>query len=114
VAAGPPLSGLRAVVTVAAVALAGLATGCGSGGGATASKPDARSLFLAAGCGGCHTLAAAGSHGTAGTNLDDARPGYGLSLERIRDGRGSMPSFAGSLTAAQIRQLARFVAGATR
>ncbi|HSS42546.1 MAG TPA: c-type cytochrome [Solirubrobacterales bacterium] len=38
--------------------------------GADASSPGAQ-LFASAGCGGCHTLAAAGTTGTTGPNLDE-------------------------------------------
>ena len=31
-----------------------------------------KQLFVSSGCGGCHTLADAGSQGTIGPNLDDA------------------------------------------
>lgn len=60
--------------SAAAVALAAalLAAGCGTGGISTSANEDAgKDLFLAK-CAGCHTLAAAGSHGTQGPNLDDA------------------------------------------
>jgi mono/diheme cytochrome c family protein len=73
-----------------------------------------RSLFLSAGCGGCHILEAAGSHGTAGPNLDQAQPDLALALKRIRYGGGGMPAFAGTLTDDQIRQLARFVVNGNR
>jgi mono/diheme cytochrome c family protein len=78
----------------------------------TAAPPgdSGRSLFLASGCGGCHVLAAAGSTGTAGPNLDETRPGYTLVVRRVTEGGGSMPAFAGSLGDAQIRAIARFVA----
>ena len=55
-----------------ALATALLAAGCGTGGISKAGDPDkGKELFLAK-CSGCHTLAAAGSHGTQGPNLDDA------------------------------------------
>ena len=49
-----------------------LAAGCGTGGISKSGNTDnGKELFLAK-CSGCHTLAAAGSHGTQGPNLDDA------------------------------------------
>jgi cytochrome c553 len=83
-----------------------------SGGGKSASS--GRALFVGSGCGGCHTLAAAGTTGTAGPSLDEARPTYARVLERVTDGAGAMPGFADSLTPAQIRAIARYVSGATR
>jgi len=59
-----------ALLALAAAAL--LAGGCGTGGISKAGDPDhGKELFLAK-CSGCHTLAAAGSHGAQGPNLDDA------------------------------------------
>jgi heme/copper-type cytochrome/quinol oxidase subunit 1 len=72
-----------------------------------------KAIFASAGCGGCHTLDAAGSKGTVGPNLDDARPTVALAVDRVTHGKGAMPPFAGQLTAAQIRQVAAFVAGST-
>jgi len=55
-----------------ALATALLAAGCGASGISKSGDTDkGKTLFLAK-CGGCHTLAAAGSHGTQGPNLDDA------------------------------------------
>ena len=57
----------------AALVVALLAAGCGTGGRAS-SKADTghgQKLFTAT-CGACHTLAAAGTSGTVGPNLDDA------------------------------------------
>ena len=39
---------------------------------AAAAKPDGKAIFASAGCGGCHTLKAAGASGNVGPNLDDA------------------------------------------
>jgi cbb3-type cytochrome c oxidase subunit III len=59
-----------------ALLLVGLAfalAGCGTGGKATsrADQANGQKLFQQS-CGGCHTLAAAGTSGTIGPNLDDA------------------------------------------
>jgi cbb3-type cytochrome c oxidase subunit III len=47
--------------------------GCGTGGLATGAgdQDNGRKLFVSK-CGGCHTLAAAGTSGTVGPNLDDS------------------------------------------
>jgi cbb3-type cytochrome c oxidase subunit III len=62
---------LRLVPGLLAVAL--LAAGCGTGGRAPsqADTQNGQKLFTAT-CGACHALAAAGSSGTIGPNLDDA------------------------------------------
>jgi cbb3-type cytochrome c oxidase subunit III len=57
------------------LALALALTACGTGGIAkgAADQENGKKLFLGKGqCAGCHTLAAAGSSGTIGPNLDDA------------------------------------------
>jgi cbb3-type cytochrome c oxidase subunit III len=63
---------VRGGVAVVVLAAALLAGGCGTGGISKAGDTDrGKQLFLDK-CGGCHTLAAAGTHGNQGPNLDDA------------------------------------------
>jgi len=63
---------VRGGVAVFALAAALVAGGCGTGGISKAGDTDrGKQLFLDK-CGGCHTLAAAGTHGNQGPNLDDA------------------------------------------
>jgi mono/diheme cytochrome c family protein len=87
-----------------------------SGTTSTAAGPSGtgEALFRSSGCGGCHTLAAAGTSGTAGPNLDQVHPSYDDVVRLVADGAGAMPAFAGSLTAAQIRAIARYVADSAR
>ena len=72
---------------------------------------NGESIFASAGCGGCHTLAAAGSDGTVGPNLDESKPSLELAIDRITNGQGGMPSFKGQLSEEQIRAVAEFVTG---
>ena len=67
-------------------------------------------VFASAGCGSCHTLAAAKSSGQVGPNLDDARPGYDVVVAKVTDGGGGMPAFGGQLGEQQIRDVAAFIA----
>jgi mono/diheme cytochrome c family protein len=67
-------------------------------------------VFMSAGCGTCHTLAAAGTHGNIGPNLDQLRPTEAAVETQVVKGGGGMPSFRGQLTPAQIRDVAAFVA----
>ena len=72
-----------------------------------------KEVFLgASACGGCHTLADAGTSGTVGPNLDDAKPSADLVVERVTNGQGAMPSFSGSLTPQQIADVAAYVSTA--
>ena len=93
------------------VAAALLVAGCGTGGAANAGqRPDLQNgetLFKST-CGGCHTLAAAGTSGTTGPNLDDAfaesvhYEGYPQSsvenvvLDQIRLGSGIVATYTTS------------------
>ena len=92
-------------------AVAGNPEAIAQAGGADGLKnaKDGKSIFAAAGCGSCHTLAAAGASGTVGPNLDDAKPSAELAIERVTNGSGVMPSFKGQLTEEQIRTVAEYV-----
>jgi cbb3-type cytochrome c oxidase subunit III len=70
---------------------------------------DGKTVFATAGCTGCHTLKAAGSTGTVGPNLDEAKPSKELVIDRVTNGQGGMPSFKGQLSEAQIQAVAGYV-----
>jgi sulfite dehydrogenase len=53
-----------------------------------------------------------GATGTVGPNLDAAHPSDSLVAERVRDGKGVMPSFAGELDDAEIAAVAAYVSQA--
>ena len=76
----------------------------------TAAAAPGKAIFASAGCGGCHTLKDAGAGGTVGPNLDQIKPPLALVLNRVTNGKGGMPSFTGQLTAAQIKEVAAYVA----
>jgi mono/diheme cytochrome c family protein len=84
------------------------------GGGAPAGDAAAgKAVFDSAGCAGCHTLADAGASGAVGPNLDDAQPPHELVVDRVTNGAGAMPSFAGQLSEQQIQDVAANVVQAT-
>jgi cbb3-type cytochrome c oxidase subunit III len=74
-----------------------------------AGGTDGKAIFTSAGCASCHTLADAGSSGTVGPNLDQAKPSHDLVVDRVTNGRGAMPPFKGRLTVAQIEAVAKYV-----
>jgi mono/diheme cytochrome c family protein len=81
---------------------------------APAPKPSntvlqGKQVFAKAGCGGCHTLSAAGSAGKVGPNLDQAHPAQALVVDRVEHGKGAMPSFGGQLSDDEIEAVAAFV-----
>jgi mono/diheme cytochrome c family protein len=73
---------------------------------------NGKKVFASAGCGGCHTFAAAGSTGTVGPNLDDAQPDEALVVDRVTNGQGVMPPFSGTLSEQQIADVAAYVSTA--
>jgi mono/diheme cytochrome c family protein len=79
------------------------------GGGGESGAPDGEAIFAEAGCGGCHTLDAAGTTGNVGPNLDDAKPPKELVIDRVTNGMGAMPPFKGSYSAEQIAAVADYV-----
>ena len=83
-------------------------------GGAAEGDPAAgETVFASAGCGGCHTLKAAGSTGAVGPNLDQAKPDAALVVERVTNGMSPMPSFKGQLSEKQIQDVAAYVVAST-
>jgi alcohol dehydrogenase (cytochrome c) len=60
-------------------------------------------------CASCHTLAAAGSTGTVGPNLDQLKPSDALVVHQVTNGGGGMPAFGSSLSKSQIQAVALFV-----
>jgi mono/diheme cytochrome c family protein len=88
----------------------GSTTSAGHSASAPASTAEGKQIFISSGCGGCHTLAAAGSHGNVGPNLDSLKPSYAAVLSQVTNGGGGMPSFKGQLSAKQISAVAHYVA----
>jgi mono/diheme cytochrome c family protein len=85
-------------------------------GGGSSVEGDAAAgeeVFASAGCGGCHTLEAAGSSGSVGPNLDEAKPSMELAVDRVTNGSGAMPSFKDQLSEQQIADVAAYVVQST-
>ena len=97
-------------VTTSSGTKPGTTTSPATGGGNVVAG---KQVFLTAGCSGCHTLQAAGASGTVGPNLDQAKPPLSLVVDRLEHGKGAMPSFAHTLTAQQIKDVAAFVVTST-
>lgn len=66
---------------------------------------------FAANCGSCHTLAAAGTSGEVGPNLDELEPDLATVEHQVVNGGGGMPAFGkeGALNAKEIKAVATFV-----
>jgi mono/diheme cytochrome c family protein len=78
--------------------------------GASGSVAGGKAVFGSAGCGSCHALRAAGSHGSVAPDLDRAKPDAAYVRDLVTNGAGAMPSFKDRLTRSQIRDVAAFVA----
>ena len=66
-------------------------------------------VFASAGCGGCHTLAAADASGNVGPSLDALRPSASRVQGVVTAGKGAMPSFGAKLTGDEIAAVAAYV-----
>jgi cbb3-type cytochrome c oxidase subunit III len=94
------------VARVAADPEAEVALPAGAGG-------DDPKLLFESNCGTCHVLADAGTTGTIGPNLDQAKPSLQKAITQITNGGGGMPPFEGQLKQAQIRALAQYLVRVT-
>jgi cbb3-type cytochrome c oxidase subunit III len=77
---------------------------------ATEVKGTNGEVIFKAKCGSCHTLAAAGTHGTVGPNLDQLKPPFARAKKQVINGGAVMPAFKSVLSDAQITAVAKFVA----
>ena len=78
--------------------------------------PEAgKQIFVgSAGCGGCHTLADAGTTGQVGPDLDTTKPTYDKVVAQVTNGGGTMPAFKDTLTEEQIQDVAAYVSSSTQ
>ncbi|WP_051223797.1 c-type cytochrome [Conexibacter woesei] len=104
------------LLTALAATTALATAGCGGGSHAqaplttkTTAAVDGHQIFTTVGCSNCHTLAAAGAKGQVGPDLDHVRPTFAKAVRQVTHGGGAMPPFAGQLSDAEIRAVARYV-----
>jgi mono/diheme cytochrome c family protein len=72
-------------------------------------------VFASAGCGSCHTLAAAKATGTVGPNLDALKPDYRAVTAQVTNGGTGMPAFGKTkqLSTQQIADVSAYVVDST-
>jgi mono/diheme cytochrome c family protein len=75
-----------------------------------AAAGDPGEAVFSSSCASCHTLAAAGASGAVGPNLDERKPDAATVSAIVTSGSGSMPSFSGRLSDAEIEAVAQYVA----
>jgi len=73
-----------------------------------ATAASGKDVFTSS-CGGCHTLADAGTSGAIGPNLDDAAPDAATVKAFVRGGGGGMPAFGDNLANAEVDAVAAYV-----
>jgi mono/diheme cytochrome c family protein len=76
-------------------------------------RTKGKSVFASAGCGNCHTLAAAHATGTVGPNLDSLKPDYRAVTAQVTNGGAQMPAFKDQLKTQQIADVAAYVVTST-
>jgi mono/diheme cytochrome c family protein len=109
--AGPSLIGAKSSSPVGAYgAPASSSSSSSTSSAASSSAPGGAAVFASAGCAGCHTLKSAGATGSIGPNLDQVHPSASTVASIVRSGAGTMPSFSGKLSSAQIAAVASYVA----
>ena len=84
-------------------------TAAGGGGSSSDVSVKAGMTVFNSTCASCHTLAAAGSTGTVGPNLDQLKPSDAVVVKQVTNGGGGMPAFGSSLSQSQIKSVALFV-----
>jgi mono/diheme cytochrome c family protein len=92
----------------AVAAYVAMVAGNPSAAGPSKNATSGKDIFLA-NCGSCHTLAAAGTKGTIGPNLDQLKPSLSRVQRQVTNGGSVMPAFKGQLTPAQITAVAKYV-----
>jgi mono/diheme cytochrome c family protein len=112
------------VLLVGALALVG--AGCGGDEDSGAEEPPATTtatggeggdaangaqVFASAGCGGCHTFAAANATGSVGPDLDEVDVTFDEVVEQVTNGGGAMPAFGDELSEQEIQDVAAYVTG---
>ena len=102
---GDDEDGDEGAATATATDTAGAATGGETAGGAA----DGAAVFASAGCGNCHTLAAANASGNVGPNLDELQPDTEEVAEQVKNGGGGMPAFEDQLSEEEIQAVAEYV-----
>lgn len=77
---------------------------------ATGNAEKGKAVFETAMCGACHVLAAAEASGPIGPSLDN-NPNltHAFIVERVANGAGAMPPFAGQLSPEEIEDVTAYI-----
>ena len=83
-------------------------TSTAAGGGSENASAAGKTVFTS-NCGGCHTLADAGTNGQVGPVLDDLKPDKATVQRQVTNGGGKMPPFKDKLSTEQIDAVSTYV-----
>lgn len=107
-------AGLAAVFLAVATAFAGVSVASHAEAANSDKAAQGRQLFTDWGCGACHVLKDAGGAGHVGPALDgNTRLSKDFVANRVLNGQGAMPGFAGAMTDEEIALLADYVVEAS-
>lgn len=105
--ASTPATTSSNTTSTAATSTSGATTSTGTTTGGSAAYPASAKATFTTTCGGCHTLADAGTHGAVGPNLDQLKPDEATVAHQIMNGGGGMP--AGLLKGQDLTDVAKYV-----
>jgi outer membrane protein assembly factor BamB len=105
----PQSKGQQAVIIAYRLGATGSAPTTTGGTTTSAAGVQGKQVFVSS-CGSCHTLGAAGTTGSVGPNLDQLKPNAVTVQKQVENGGPGMPSFSGTLSAAEISAVSKYVA----
>jgi outer membrane protein assembly factor BamB len=105
----PQSKGQQPVIIAYRLGATGSAPTTTGGTTTSAAGVQGKQVFVS-NCGSCHTLGAAGTSGSVGPNLDQLKPSAARVQKQVENGGPGMPSFSGTLSAAEIAAVSKYVA----
>ncbi|MDP9304512.1 MAG: PQQ-binding-like beta-propeller repeat protein [Actinomycetota bacterium] len=105
----PQSKGQQPVIIAYRLGATGSAPTTTGGTTTSAAGVQGKQVFVSS-CGSCHTLGAAGTTGSVGPNLDQLKPNAARVQKQVENGGPGMPSFSGTLSAAEIAAVSKYVA----
>jgi mono/diheme cytochrome c family protein len=107
-------NGLAAVFLALAAGTAAVGLASGAQAADADKAAQGRQLFTDWGCGSCHVLKDAGGAGHVGPALDgNTHLSKDFVANRVLNGQGAMPGFAGAMTDEEVALLAEYVVAAS-
>src|SRR6478609_2183410 len=102
-----PSGTIQGTITIGTDKVVTVSTSAGCGG-STGDAAAGKAVFTA-NCGGCHPLKDAGTSGQVGPDLDQLKPAAATVQTQVTNGGAAMPAFKGTLSDADIANVAAYV-----